>query len=383
MSSSEIYLDNAATTRPAPVVLEMLRELAGALTGNASSLHSPGVLASRHIERARQTIADTLSCRPDELIFTSGGTEANNLALKGAALAAGTRGNHIITTEIEHPSVYQTAAFLARHGFEVTFLPVNSAGVVDPRQVEEAMGDATILVSVMHANNETGAVQPIADVGALCRRRRVLFHVDACQTFAKIPINPDEQGLDLVTINAHKLHGPRCVGALYVRSGVELEPLLHGGGQERGLRSGTYNSEGIAAFGAAVQACGVVDAQKMRDLSRGFLARIRREIPDVTLNGPEENRLGNIINVSFAGIDGKALFNRLNRRGIIVSTGSACFSTKKTASRVLLAMGLTEKRAHEAVRFSLCRDTTQEELDKVVDNLIGIVEEVRKEAVRP
>ncbi len=383
MSSTEIYLDNAATTRPTSSVLETLGAVTGALTGNASSLHSPGVLAARHIERARAIISGALVCQPDELIFTAGGTEANNFALKGVAFAAGIRGNHIITTEVEHPSVYQAAAFLARQGCEVTFLPVDEAGIVDPARVAGAMTGRTILVSVMHANNETGALQPVAEIGALCRVRGVPFHVDACQSFTKELLNPVGQDLDLVSINAHKIHGPRGVGALYVRAGLELEPLLHGGGQERNLRSGTYNSGGIAAFGAAVEASAPTDADRMRALARSFLNRIRDEIKGVSLNGPAEDRLANIVNVSFAGVDGKVLFNRLNRRGIVVSTGSACLSTRKTASRVLLAMGLSEKRAHEAIRFSLSRNTTREELDKVAENLMEIVADIRTEAAHP
>jgi len=379
MNSSEIYLDNAATTRPAPEVLATLNEVVGARTGNASSLHAPGVLAPRHIEKARAVLARELSCQPDELIFTSGGTEANNLALKGAVFPLHGKGNHIITTAVEHPSVYQAAAFLARHGFEVTFLPVDSHGVVAPDAVEEALSDRTVMVSVMHANNETGAIQPVADVGTLCRARGVLFHVDACQSFTKLPLAPDSLGIDLLTINAHKIHGPRCVGALYVRSGVELEPLLHGGGQERDLRSGTYNSDGIAAFGAAVQACKADDVERMASLAHGFLDQLRDAIPGVTLNGPEHGRIANIVNVGFAGVDGKAVFNQLNRRQIVVSTGSACYYARKTASGVLLAMGMSEERAHEAIRFSLSRFTTKDELDKVVENLIEIVGEARSE----
>ena len=279
--------------------------------------------------------------------------------------------------------MYQVATFLDRQGFDVTFLPVDAAGIVDPARVAEAMTDRTILVSVMHANNETGALQPITEIGARCRAQGVPLHVDACQSFTKAPLDPPRQGLDLVSINAHKLHGPRGVGALYIRRGLALEPLLHGGGQERNLRSGTHNSEGIAAFGAAVETAALEDAGRVQALARGFLARIRQEIGGVRLNGPAEDRLPGIINVSIDGVDGKALFDRLNRRGIIVSTGSACMSTKKTPSRVLLAMGLSRKRAHEAIRFSLSRYTTQEELDDVAENLVELVEDARMEVACP
>lgn len=382
MSSTEIYLDNAGTTRPASSVLETLEAIIVAPTGNASSLHSPGVLAAKHVERARERIAEALSCKPDAVIFTSGGTEANNLAIKGIAFAAGLKGSHVITTQIEHPSIYQSATFLARQGCEVTFLPVDREGIVDPAQIAGAITDRTILVSVMHANNETGALQPVAEIGHLCRSRGVPFHVDACQSFTKELLDPDKQSLDLVSISAHKIHGPRGVGALYIRPDLKIEPLLHGGGQEHSLRSGTCFHEGIAAFGAAVEERASTDVGKMRALSHGFLDRLRNELTGVSLNGPSEGRLANIVNVSFAGVDGKMLFNRLNQRGIVVSTGSACFSAKKTASRVLLAMGLSETQAHEAIRVSLSRATTQEEMDKAAENLVEIVKEIRTEAAR-
>ena len=276
-----------------------------------------------------------------------------------------------------------TGAFLSRQGCAVTVLPVDGDGVVDPARVAGAITRRTTLVSVMHANNETGALQPIEEIGAICRARGVLFHVDACQSFTQAPLRPGEQSLDLVSINAHKLHGPRGVGALYVRDGVTLEALLHGGGQEHNRRSGTYHSDGIAGFGAAVAAWDPGDAARVRALSTGFLDRLTREIDGIRLHGPREGRLPNIVNVGFAGVDGKTLFNRLNRRGVIVSTGSACVSTKKTASRVLLAMGLSEAQAHEALRFSLSRDTTRGELDAVVEHLKELVQSARKKAARP
>jgi cysteine desulfurase len=249
-----IYLDNAATTCPDPAVLAAMAQCQGPATGNASAVHRAGVAAATAVEAARERIAAAIHAQPDEIVFTAGGTEANNLALKGAAFARRAQGNHIITTAIEHASVLETVRWLAGQGFAVTFLPVDGEGFVDPAALRRCLRPDTILVSVMHANNEIGTIEPIADIGRLCRERGVWFHTDACQSLTHAPLDVAAQAVDLATLNAHKIHGPRGVGALYVRTGVALEPLFHGGGQEHGLRSGTYNVEGIAGFGAALAA---------------------------------------------------------------------------------------------------------------------------------
>jgi len=380
MSSSEVYLDNGATTRLDPRVAEYMRLVREKLPGNASSLHRPGVVAARATERARLVLARELEVEPDEIVFTAGGTESNNAALKGIAWANRHGGDHIITSAIEHPSVFQTARWLEGQGFEVTWLTVDSQGFVDPADVARSIRKGTLLVSVMHANNEIGTLEPIEEIGAVCRRAGVPFHTDACQSFTRARLKPHRQLVDLASLSAHKLHGPPGVGALFVRSGLRVTPLLHGGGQERSLRSGTVNSEGIAGFGKAVELTGPEEVSHMIELRDHFVARVRKLVGGVTLNGPATLRLCNNINLMFDAVDGKALAFHLDRRGIAVSTGSACFSTKKTASRVLLAAGIPEARAHQAVRLSLGRWTTREELDWVVDAIADCVRDQREAA---
>ncbi len=369
-----IYLDNAATTRPYPEVVEIVRQCQQENFGNASSLNKPGIKAAQAVETARLVIAGAIHGRPEHICFTSGGTEANNAAVLGVAFAAGKDKNHIITSQIEHPSVYETVKWLGTKGFETTCLPVDKNGFVSPTDLRRAIKKRTLLVSIMHANNEIGTLEPIAELGRLCRERKVYFHTDACQSFTKTELNVGQQYLDLVSLNAHKIHGPKGVGALYMRPGVHIHPLMHGGGQEADFRSGTYNTPGIAGFGKAVEISKKVDQTAIRRLRDDFISRLREHVEGFCLNGPEgDKRLANNVGLHFRNVNGKRLFTELNRRGIFISTGSACSSTKLTPSRVLLAIGQDHETAQGAIRISTSPFTTQAELDAVVNALIEIV----------
>ncbi len=366
-----IYLDNAATTRPDPAVVDELLEVSRQAYGNASSVHTAGVRAAKAIERSRARISAALGCRPDELIFTSGGTESNNLALKGIAARAPERiDRRIVTTALEHPSVSRPAHWLAEQGFELELVPVDGEGLVDPERVRRALGAKGALVSIAQGNGEVGTIQPIAEVGAICREHGALLHVDASQSFTKVGIDVAAQRIDLLTISSHKIHGPIGVGALFVRQGVELEPLLHGGDHERGLRSGSSNTPGIAGFGKAVEIADPADAARMTARRNRFIDEIGARIAEVRLNGPRgERRLCNNISLCIAGVEGRALQAALSRRGIAISTGSACSSTVRTPSAALTAMGLDERAARGTVRVTLSKWTTDAELEQALSTL--------------
>ena len=369
----EIYLDNAATSVIDPRVSGAMLSCQDMKAMNASSTHKPGVTAAKVVEKARAVIARKIHSEAKEIFFTSGGTESNNLAIKGIAFANRKRGGHIITSKIEHSSVMETARWLEKQGFEITYLPVDREGFVSPKDVEKAIKRETILVSIIHANNEIGTIEPIDEIGAICRNKKVHFHSDACQSFTKTEINVKSQNLDLVSLNAHKIHGPKGVGALYVRDGVKIEPLLHGGGQESGLRSGTHNTEGIVGFGKAAEIVEVGDIKRVAELRDHFIQKIQSSIEGVDLNGPRVKRLCNNISLRFRSVNGQSLARKLNEKNIYVSVGSACLSTKVTPSHVLLAIGLKPERAQETIRISLSRWTTVEELDLVVQSLVEIV----------
>lgn len=368
-----IYLDNASTTFIDPAVREAMNAFLDEKAGNASSIHRLGVQAATAVERSRGIIAGRINADPSEIIFTSGGTESNNLAIKGIAFAHRHKGNHIIVSGIEHSSILEPARWLKRQGFSVTFLPVDDNGFVDPAAVSRTLTDATILVSVMHANNEIGTIEPIEEIGNLCRSKGVLFHTDACQGFTKEKIDVEGQCLDLVSLNAHKIHGPRGVGALYVRKGISLDPLLHGGGQENGVRSGTYNTEGIVGFGKAVEIAGETNNKEMRQLGDHCIDAVLRRVKTSRLNGPRERRLCNNVHFRFPGKDGKAIANALNALGIVVSFGSACHASKNEPSHVLLALGLSPDDARAGIRLTLSKWTTREEIDRTVDALVSLV----------
>ena len=370
-SDAMIYLDNAATTRPDPAVLEAMAR-AKEDYGNASSLHRLGVAAAKAVEKARAEVAEALQARPEEVVFTSGGTEANNLALKGVLLACGRRGG-LVVSAIEHPSVLEPARALGRCGWRLRLAAADPDGLVDPAAVAAAMDSRTVLVSVMHANNEVGTLQPLAEIGRLCRKRGVLFHTDASQSFTKEPLEPRRLGADLVTLSGHKIHGPKGVGALYVRAGLKLEPLLHGGGQEAGRRAGTVNTPGVAGFARAVELSGL-DAWRVVAARRDHLQRrLAAAFPDAIFNGVAAERVGGILSVTLAGVGAREVLQDLSARGICASAGSACSSGDNAPSAVLLALGLSPEAARSTLRLSLGRTTTDEEVELLVAALVEIV----------
>lgn len=377
-----VYLDNSATTRVVPEATAAMREVMENIFGNPSSLHRLGLEAERVLHAARRMLAGTCGAREDEIIFTSGGTEANNLALKGAALRHVRRGRHLVTTKIEHASVLQACRALEKQGCTVTFLDVNSCGLVDPEQVAESLRPDTVLVSIMHVNNEVGAVQPVAEIGRLLKARHsgIIYHVDAVQSLGKLAVHPAGWHADLVSFSAHKIHGPKGTGALFCREGLELEPLFHGGGQEKGVRPGTENVAGIAGFGAAVRLA-ELNREKTLAVVTGLRQRlvqgILTQIPGTAINGPDA-AAPHIISVFFPGLKGEVLLHALGERGIYVSTGSACHSRRPQPSHVLLAMGLPEKDIASTLRFSLSAENTPDEIDYTLEQLVEAVAGLRR-----
>ncbi len=375
-TSARIYLDYAATTPLRPEVraaMEPHFSLDG--FGNPSSLHADGQQAKRALDTARDTVADALGCQFSEISFTSGGTESDNAALVGVMLANKTRGNHLIITAIEHEAVAETAQFLQTLGFRVTMLPVDEFGTVSPQSAAEAMTDETVLVSVMHANNEVGTIQPLREIADVVHARGAFLHTDAVQTFGQLPVTINALGVDLLTLSAHKIYGPKGAGALYVRSGIAIEPLLHGGGQERQRRAGTENVAAIAGFGEAVRLLlpeRAAEAQRLTALRDNFWSALVASIPGVVLNGHPTNRLPNNLNISLPGLDAETLLLSLDRAGVSASSGSACTSGSIEPSHVLSAMGLPEPRLKSALRLTLGRGTTAEEIDRTVEILAGI-----------
>ncbi len=369
-----IYLDYNATTPLDPAVGEALAPyLAGGTGGhfgNPSSAHAHGAAAHAAMDEGRRRVARLLGCAPEEIVFTASGSEADNLALKGVA-EHGARGRHIITSAIEHPAVLNTCRYLERHGCRVTYLPVDGSGRVDPAAVARALTGETILVSIMHANNETGTVQPIAEIAALAHRRGALMHSDAAQSLGKIPVDVAELGVDLLTVAGHKLYAPKGVGALYVRAGLALEPLVHGAGQEGGRRAGTENVPYIVALGVAAQVATETMADyapRMQALRDRLHAALRAGVPGLALNGHLTARLPNTLNVSCPGVDGEALLAATPL--VAASTGSACHSGRSEPSAVLVAMGLERERALGAVRLSLGKFTTAEEVERAAAALV-------------
>lgn len=375
-----IYLDHAATTPVRPEVVKAMISYFGGAFGNPSSIHSYGQEAKQALEEARTRVADFIGAVTDEIIFTGGGTEADNLALKGIALANEQRGDHIITTPIEHHAVLEACKFLEKRGFSVTFLPVDEYGLVDPRDVKKAMTEKTILISVMHGSNEVGTIEPIGEIGEIAREAGVYLHTDAVQTVGHIPVNVDELKVDLLSMSAHKLNGPKGVGALYVRKGTRLVSLLHGGGQERKRRAGTENVPGIVGFGKAAEiAAGEMDgeAKRLSGLRDRLIEGLVKKIDDIRLNGHPDQRLPNNVNVSVEFAEGEAMLLNLDLEGICVSTGSACSSGSLEASHALLALGLSAAQAHASLRFSLGHGNTEEDVERVLEVLPGIVKRLR------
>jgi len=375
-----IYMDHNATTPVRPEILEAMLPFYGPVYGNASSLHGFGREAKEGLERAREQVAKVLGARPDEVCFTGGGTEADNLAVKGVAWANRDRGNHLITSQVEHHAVFNTCEYLEKQGFKVTYLPVDSEGRVDPGDAEKAITKETLLVSIMQANNETGTVQPIAEVGRIARKQAVYFHSDAVQAFTKLPTGVDELGVDLLSLSGHKIYGPKGVGCLYIRKGTKLDPLVHGGHHERNRRAGTENVPGIVGLGKAAElGAGEMseEAKKLatlRDrLQEGILARI----PEVRVNARNARRLPGTLSVCFKYVEGESILLSLDMKGIAASSGSACSTGAIEPSHVLTAMGVPPEEARGSVRFSLGRQNTEQEVDRVVGELVAILTRLR------
>ena len=372
----KIYLDHAATTPVDKKVLESMKPFFSDHFGNASSLHFFGREAKEYLEKSRRLILKKLNSKNYDLVFTSGGTESNNFALKGVAFANKDKGKHIITTKIEHDCVLNACKWLEKQGFEVTYLGVDKEGCVKLDELENSIRNDTILVSVIHANNEIGTIQDIEKIGNICSKKKVYFHTDACQSFTKVPINLKKQNIDLLTINSHKIYGPKGVGALLIRDGIKIDPLLHGGGHESGFRSGTENVSGIVGFAKAVSIAKDKDVKHMNIL-RDFLIEKGLEIEGSFLNGPKE-RLCNNVNFCFKGIEGEALILYLDSKGIASSTGSACSSTSLEPSHVLTAIGLKPEEAHGSIRLSVGKENTKEEMERVIGVLKEGVSILRK-----
>lgn len=378
---TRIYLDHNATTPVRSEVFDAMEPFFRDRFGNASSIHRYGQDARSAVEEARAQVAGLVNGRPGEIYFTSGGTESDNLALKGVAYARRAYGRHVITTNIEHSAVLNSCGFLEREGFEVTYLPVDEYGRIDPGQVADALTDQTILISVMHANNEIGTVQPVDEIGRIARENGVCFHTDAVQSAGKLPVDVEAMHADLLSLSGHKIYGPKGVGAIYIRKGIEIEPTAHGGHHENDVRSGTENTVGIVGLGKAAELAAEEREREYRHLSelRGALEeRIREEIEGTQVNGHPERRLPGTLNVSFPGAEGESLIMSLDLAGIAVSTGSACTSGAIEPSHVLLALGRDPRTALGSVRFSFGRGNTMGEVDYVMSRLPGIVSRLRE-----
>lgn len=377
MAQKIIYLDNAATTRVDPRVVEAMLPYFSEKYANASSSHSFGRVAKQAIEDARGIIAKSINSGSDEIYFTSGGTESNNWALKELFFSNFKNGkNHMITTRIEHPSILEVCKLLEKMGGKVTYLEVDSEGFVNPKELEKAITKETFLVSIIQGNNEIGTLQDLATLGNICKSRGVLFHVDACQSFTKTNLDVRKQNLDLMTLNGHKIHGPKGVGALYIRKGIKIESLLHGGGHEQGKRSGTENVPGIIGFAEAVKISNSKDLKNMEKL-RDYLIKGVLKIKNTRLNGSAKKRLCNNINVSFRDIEGEAISSYLEAQGMIISTGSACASHSLKKSHVLKAIGLNDLEINSSIRISISKYTTKKEVDSLLRVLPKIVETLR------
>lgn len=378
-----IYLDNNATTRVAPEVLDAMLPCYQNVYGNASSVHAFGQEAKGLLDNARQLLADLLNAELNEIVFTSGGTESDNLAIRGIAEASTRARKHLITTQVEHHAVLHTCQALQKTGIQVTYLAVDSEGRVDPDDVSKAITPDTILISVMHSNNEIGTTQPLKEIGQIALEHDVYFHTDAVQAAGKLPLHVDDFNADLLSLAGHKFHAPKGVGALYVRKGTRLRPLFFGGAHERNRRAGTENVPQIVGLGAAaaLAVTGLEDrARLIGDLRDYFESEVRRRIPEVALNGSRSSRISNTSNLRFERADSESLVINLDLEGIACSTGSACASGSIEPSHVLLALGLPIEQAFSSVRFSLSRYTTRDEIDLALEVLPGIVSRCRAAA---
>lgn len=376
-----IYLDHNSTTPLHPGVLEAMLPYYKEAFGNPSTIYSFGQETRKATDEAREKVANLIGASPEEIIFTSGGTEADNVALKGVATALEKKGKHIVTSSIEHHAVLSTLKYLEKRGYKVSFLPVDEYSFLDPKKVKEAITSQTVLISVMHANNEVGTIEPISEIGEIAQKAGIYLHTDAVQTIGKIKVNVDDLKVDLLSLSAHKFYGPKGVGALYVRKGTRIHPLLHGGYQERRRRAGTENVAGIVGLGKAAEIAPKEMVQQSRresNLRDRLEKMIRENINHCRLNGHPTRRLPNTLNVSFEFIEGESLILNLDLKGIAVSTGSACTSGSLEPSHVLMAMGVAPEIAQGSIRFSLGRDNRKEDIDYTVENLVEIVTRLRE-----
>ena len=375
-----IYLDNAATTATRPEVVEAMLPYFTEKYGNPSSIYEFAAENKDVIDTARKTIADTLGAKPNEIYFTAGGTESDNWAIKETAEAYKNKGNHIITSKIEHHAVLHTCEYLEKHGYEVTYLDVDENGFISLDELEAAIRPETILISIMYANNEIGTIEPVQEIGELAKKHGILFHTDAVQAYCQVPINVDECHIDMLSASGHKLNGPKGIGFLYIRNGVKIKSFIHGGAQERGKRAGTENVPGIVGFAKAVE----IEAATMKERTEKEIAlrdhlidRVLNEIEYVRLNGDRQKRLPNNANFCFRFIEGESLLLMLDMNGICGSSGSACTSGSLDPSHVLLSIGLPHEIAHGSLRLTLGENNTMEEMDYVVDTLKTVVQQIR------
>jgi len=378
----KIYLDYAATTPVDPRVLKAMLPYFSKKFGNSMSLHSFGQEAAEAMENSRKIAADFIKAKPEEIIFTSSATESNNLAIKGLAFANKNKKNHLIISRIEHDCVLESSRWLRSQGFKLTELAVNRQGFIDINQLKKAINKDTLLVSIIHANNEIGTIQNIEAIGKLCREKNVYFHTDASQSLGKINIDVSKMNIDFLTASSHKIYGPKGTAFLYVRNGIFIQPILHGGGHEKGLRSSTSNVAGIVGFAKAIE----ILKEEMKEenarltkLRDKLILKILKTIPDTHLNGPtEDKRLSNNVNISFGAVEGESLVLELDFNGVAVSTGSACSSKNLMPSHVLMAIGLQPHEAHGSLRISVGRFTTEEDIDYTIKTLKKVVEKLRK-----
>ena len=375
-----IYVDNSATS---PVKEEVFNAMVPYFMnefGNPSTLYGLGRSAKKAVDKARENVAKLINADVDEIIFTSGGTESDNMAIKGIAFKNENKGKHIITTVIEHPAVKDTCEYLEAKGFKVTYLPVKENGIIDLTDLKEAICEETILISIMHANNEIGTIQPIEEIGKIAKDNNIIFHCDAVQSVGKIPVDVKKANIDLLSISSHKIYGPKGIGAIFIKKGVKLDTLIHGGGQEKGIRSGTENVPGIVGLGKAAEIAREnldVNIQKLSLIRNTIIDKVLERIPESYLNGDKENRLPNNINFRFAAIEGEGLILRLDAKGINAATGSACSSKKLKASYVLSALGLADEEIHGSLRLSLGIENTLKDVDFIVDTLDEVVSGLR------
>ena len=377
----KVYLDNAATTRVRDEVIKEMNEYYGELYGNPSSIYNFGQIAKKAVESSREKVARLINSNPGEIYFTGGGSEADNWALKGILSANEKKGNHIITTKIEHHAVLHTCEYLEKKGAEVTYLDVDENGLIDLKQLEESIKDNTVLISIMFANNEIGTIQPIKEIGEIAKKNNIIFHTDAVQAVGNEPIDVKDMNIDMLSLSAHKIHGPKGVGALYIKKGIRIHNLIHGGAQEKKLRAGTENVPGISGLGVAADlAYQNLDKkrEKLTNLRDKLIKRISSEVPECILNGHPEKRLPGNVNFSFRYIEGESLLLYLDMEGISASSGSACTSGSLDPSHVLMAIGLPHEIAHGSLRLSLSEYNNEEDVDYTVEKVITVVKRLRQ-----